>query len=297
MSLNADEKTYLKVKYIVIVCMENTLIELCKNGELDNATKLYQLSIDIKKPIKFYVDFERIFKESCINGHYEVAKWLYQNDYFMNIEYIFKWCCENNHLVVAKWLYNIGIETGKPIDIHANNEYLFRSCCVTSNLDVVKWLYDIGIETKKPIDFHINEEEAFKNSCINDNLEVAKWLYQLGINTDINIDDIFKKYYEQQRFRSESMVEFLLKISIDLNSHIDLNYGYSNYFEKACYDGELDLAKMIYNYSNVINKDMICCFDERIDDRSVARWLGNIGYYNYYYDDYGSEPDTDSDSD
>ena len=76
----------------------------------------------------------RVFKKNGLNG----LKELYQNKSFNNINDIFIWSCVNGHLEVAKWIYSLD-----KVDIHANDDDAFRYSCEHGHLEVVEWLESI----------------------------------------------------------------------------------------------------------------------------------------------------------
>ena len=67
------------------------------------------------------------FDCSCRNGHINIAQWLYElsikNNQPINIhvnnEEAFRLSCTNGHINVAQWLYELSIQNNQPIDIHA----------------------------------------------------------------------------------------------------------------------------------------------------------------------------------
>ena len=61
---------------------------------------------------------------SCLNGHIEIAKWLYSFggvNIHANNDDAFRWSCDNGNIEIAKWLYSLG-----GVNIHANNDYVFK---------------------------------------------------------------------------------------------------------------------------------------------------------------------------
>lgn len=161
--------------------------------------KMNTLPSKIKALILFnYLDFPNIGNcylagniFHCLNEKQLTILKYAKNGWMNNIK--------NGHLNTCKWLYNSGIETGKPIDIHADEETVFSESCFYGHIETSKWLYNLGIETGKPIDIHAlwskatqfpskQKEKAFIWSCISGHIETSKWLYKLCINMGSPID-------------------------------------------------------------------------------------------------------------
>ena len=67
--------------------------------------------MEIKPDIDISVDNEYAFRNSCENGHLEIAKWLLEIKPDIDIsswyEYAFRNSCENGYLEIAKWFVSI----------------------------------------------------------------------------------------------------------------------------------------------------------------------------------------------
>lgn len=161
----------------------------CCNGNLEKAINIYN---KYNKLFDFCINDDDffIFRKVCINGHLNVAKWLY--DLYPNNKIFYANNCEplrvtciNGNLEFAKWIYenidvnccNICLFNEKWMD----NYGIFRFVCLHGHLDVAKWLYSIN----KKIYSYEKYEISFRYACLNGHIELAKWL--LFINRDINI--------------------------------------------------------------------------------------------------------------
>ena len=58
----------------------------------------------------------------------------------------------NGHLQVAQWLYSL--DTDNPINIHIENEYAFRWACDNGHLQVAQWLYSLDTDNIQLIFMH-----------------------------------------------------------------------------------------------------------------------------------------------
>ena len=92
-----------------------------------------------------------------------------------DVKHVFWESCINGHLDVAKWLYNLGLETGKPINMNDSNKTLII-CHHNEHLDVAKWLYDLNKEAGNPINMmNINAKQL--NPKYSNSIQYAKkWL-------------------------------------------------------------------------------------------------------------------------
>lgn len=97
-----------------------------------------------------------------------------------NLDNKFMYACLNGHIEVAKWLYELGV------DIHIENDIFFRSSCSSGQIEVAIWLYELGAN------IHIENDEVFIRSCERGQIEIAKWLYELGANIHIGNDFAFR---------------------------------------------------------------------------------------------------------
>ena len=149
----------------------------CAYGELSLAKEIL-LKIPKSKLDKLDISQNnyQVFRNTCKNGHLEVAQWLLTvnpniNNISANNENTFCFVCLGGHLEVAKWLLTV-----KPdIDISINNEEVFRYTCEHGNLEVAQWLLTV----KPDIDISVLDEWAFCNACYNGSSEVALWLQTL----------------------------------------------------------------------------------------------------------------------
>jgi len=224
-------------EYFNKITLKNKKIELNE----DILIKYSQLNI-----LKWFYhnisfDFKNYFMYSCINGHLEVAKWLYQIgketrapiNIHINSEEAFRGACANGHLEVAKWLYQI--ETNSPINIHINSEYSFTLSCGNGHLEVAKWLYNLGIETNSPINIHVKSEFAFKNACRNGHLEVVKWLYNLGneINSPIKITNYKNLFLYSCKNGHLEAAKWLYQIGFENDHPIDIHDNNDNAYNES----------------------------------------------------------------
>ena len=157
--------------------LNELFVEVCKNGELDNARRL-------REENRVFVRFnnDEAFRAACTNGQLSVARWLHEDVVGVEIDVAnqeaFFGACMNGHLAVARWLHG---------GVHAcwlNRDMAFRYACSNGHLDVARWLhYDVGVNV------HAGGDAAFQLACSNGQLAVARWLHAVG-HVDVRVHDV-----------------------------------------------------------------------------------------------------------
>jgi hypothetical protein len=153
-------------------------IDLCRNGKLPEAQKLYNSTIGI-------MCCNEAFRESCCEGQIDVAKWLYSLGGISSVDFgfIFQVICYRGYIEMAKWLHSLG-----RIDIHADDDSAFLWSCAGGCVEIAKWLHSLG-----GINIHVHHDRAFRHSCREGHIEMVKWLHSLGgINVNAIDDHAFR---------------------------------------------------------------------------------------------------------
>jgi hypothetical protein len=127
---------------------------------------------------KYPLDFQTAFLVACLQGHFELIKWLYMNanhkiDLHINNETPFLYTLGEGHLEIAKWLYYMSIVDDKIIDIHADNDHAFIYGCYNGRIDICKWL---DLISNNKIDKHMQDDMPLKNAKLSGNKELIEWL-------------------------------------------------------------------------------------------------------------------------
>jgi len=265
--------------------LELQFIEYCKDGNLEEAKKIYSQT----KWFNIHSDNNSAFNNACYNNHLDIAKWLYSLDYYnyKELNKIFINACYKGYIDIAKWLYSLN---GK-INIHSNNDHAFMSACYAGYLDVAKWLYSLNGK----INIHSHNDYAFRFAIKYNHLDVAKWLYSLDKKIDIHQDDesiflvsCYSGYFD------------IAKWLYSLDGKIDLRIQNDNIFFSTCYLGQLDIAKWLYSLDNNIN--IHTNNDSSLRNAyingylNVAKWLVLLSNddYEYKFDNYFLDYDTEN---
>jgi hypothetical protein len=139
---------------------EETFIELCQSGCLDEAKELLQLYPNISEYYK-----ERAFHKVCCYGQLEVAKWLLsvKQDIDISCFWHFAFCnaCEEGLLEVAQWLQSL-----KPylyvIEYDINGKYIGYKVREheEENWEKRKYALHLALQEKTNILYHLPTDIA-----------------------------------------------------------------------------------------------------------------------------------------
>ena len=97
------------------------------------------------KKVESHYEMTCAINQSCLYGHFEIVKWLYELTHFASREMYFSFrnACRGGHLNMAKWIYLV-----EEIDIH--NDHGMDCSLVTSvkkegHNHILKWLHKLDL--------------------------------------------------------------------------------------------------------------------------------------------------------
>jgi len=148
----------------------------CTHGDLVQV-KTYPLQLLTRDFIG--INDNRLFRITCYNGHFELAKWLYetcnvlQEDAKSDENHAFRFACFFGNLEIAEWLvktFELSLN-----DVQDHNNFAFHWACFNMKLDVIKWLIQNYLQLcVKPA--KIFWEGLIKESCKTHNEFMVLWL-------------------------------------------------------------------------------------------------------------------------
>ena len=263
----------------------------CKHNRLEILKILHTNS-------KNKLDNNSYFRTACVNGYFEMAKWIYSFDNNINVEsdnnYALRYSlCKNINIDIPKWIYSLHIKNTINIDMY-KYEYtpleelleiltkfkiinIVHYCCIFGYFEMIKniW-YD---NKERDNDFNVNY--AFQLACYNGHYLLSKWIYEnekLDI-THLNNDFLFSEVCGAGHL---NLAKWLYNINLSNITAIDKMKG----FKQSCINGYLSTAKWIYSLYYVpidnIEKQIFGEVCEHGHFR-LAKWLYSLGKFNIYY--------------
>ncbi len=131
-------------------------------------------SIFKESELNAYDNIQELFERTCKKGHFEVAKYIYENTADIELESdLFNICCDKGFLNIAQWLYSI------KSDIYDKSDtYPFAFSCSNGHLDVAKWLYSIHPD----IDIFDDEYDTVHFVIECEQIAIFDWLFSIKRN-------------------------------------------------------------------------------------------------------------------
>lgn len=210
----------------------------------------------------------QLFGDLCAFNSFESAEYLWKKhtkhlQSHLEVkdlkEFIFFRMCESADLKFIQWFYYLFTEN--PINIHWMKDCCYSYACGHGKLDTVKWLDELGNQESKSNpdddDYNIpNSKSGFYHACKNGHLETAQYIYTNQFKKgyfDIYMRDAFalrKCLYNNQGH----VARWLL--NIDSNGW-SLGDKSEMTFTGACYHGDLEIVKIIWNKYKSISEEEI----------------------------------------
>lgn len=296
--------------------------KLCENGHLDEAIILWDYSIATKQKIDIRAKDHRAIKRSTR----KVTNWLFNlydgddvlsighnDDIFLGLAY-----CGNivgmDRILIKQPDLKINVNDGW-------REGPFHERCVNGDIDGAIYIHkytegrcSIHSDTfrrtfincckkgasKVIIDFILDKwdiedvdfTEIFNESCKKSNIEHLEFLLDMSKNKKISLDihnGNENPYYFIATYNNYEVLEWFIKYTQSINSPIDLLYHRQKIFVRACSDGRLDKAMLIYEMAEKQGTPVNLALDDHLafykscenNQIEVARWLSKL---NCLYD-------------
>jgi hypothetical protein len=215
-------KSMIKRNYCFhLFCNKYKLFLLaCKKGSSKFIRKIINFNI-----ISKYANIG--FFESCLNGHYEIVKFLIIRP-FINPRH------NNNsglYISCLRGFYEIANILSIFFDDNFFNTYneLFNALCISGHTKIIKFLCSLSNLYYSCIN------KGFYYACINDNINIVKYLYN---NYPSHIFDIYDIFIEICQYENIRTIKFLSK-------KIDLSFNNFKALMNVCRSDNIKIAKII----------------------------------------------------
>ena len=200
------------------------------------------------------------FVKCCQNGQFGTARALTtlkrkgtQIDIHTQDDIAFKFACKFGDLFFINWFLQHSandLRSSSANDLRSRSinkntaQQAFYEAIQNNHFEVVKLLLKIEDETGidqnlisliPEIDIHAEDEKAFISIYDNEHFELAKWLYKVSSDTTLSASDI-----------TLSASDITLSASDERKNPINIHAQDEKAFRQVCYDGNLQLAKWLY---------------------------------------------------
>ena len=213
---------------------------------------------DVLTDFQYYIKIHRSLTYYCIGNNLiymcqKICNLAIKLNEEIDLQSNFVDSCTYGHLDLAKYFYQLGVQLNTPVNIHGwsnSDETIFIHCCRRGYLDIAKWIYQLGKDTNSPIYIYKGYGCAFRNACFYNHLDVVKWFCN----------------------------------DPEMHRGIDFEHNGEAVFTDACVNGNLELAKLLYDFGSIdirkldihYNDDeafRLACSKNQIE---VVKWLCSI---------------------
>jgi hypothetical protein len=123
--------------------------------------------------------------------------------------------------------------------------------CLVGDMVSVLTLYRKTLELGTPLNLSVDQDAPFRIACANGHVLLAKWLYQTKPDIDMSVDDYFCLRWAC--IRGHLLIAKWLVTIIPAVEQLGpyVEGAFIGAFGVACTNGNLDMAKWVYQYASV----------------------------------------------
>lgn len=206
------------------------------------------------------VSYLFLFRNACIKGQYEIAKWLFESRKDKFIELLIKLkepvvtdiaieCYKKGHLGTLTWLFELMEKLGTSLSTDIIEEHKFSSiinACETNNIEMIEWISSKGIIEQRFLDYGI------VTACQYDHPEIADWIISYNHKNDLPssfnddmCDQLLSIAAREGHFR---IIKWLIKMIDQFNIKINIKQEHMRIVLLACEHHNNDTIKWLFSH-------------------------------------------------
>ena len=238
--------------------MEEEYLSACSNGDIKSIESILHKTYRNIYKLDIHLDNEKALKIACKNNKLNVIDYLikygelYNNRFDVrdNDDEIMRIACRHNYIDIVKYLMKYSIKCNKPYNLNESSSNIVYDACKSNSITLINYL--IG-------DHEFNCKSNAENiyckmlciSCAECCIDVLKYLLynytnKLICNTYINV-----RYIGEYKSDNIDTLKFLLEY-YSIKYEFQRELIYNDILENACFYGNINVVKFIFEYSNKI---------------------------------------------